>query len=140
MYIVLLDEKIFQTPLGWEYLREIQGKLYKSGMPEDLIRPIPMYMTFSHNPDEESEGSKVRQRIRPSRKKNNKNPLRVSVLLNLFLVILVLFMFVITLKSDNPNILNYKQVLLDQYASWEQELSEREQKIREKEFELQIEP
>ena len=45
-------------------------------------------------------------------------------------------MFLITLKSDNPNILNYKQVLTNQYASWEQNLTERENRIREKEQEL----
>ena len=39
-------------------------------------------------------------------------------------------------KSDNPNILNYKQVLTNQYASWEQNLTERENRIREKEQEL----
>lgn len=140
VYDRLLDEKIFKTPLGWEYLREIQGRLYKTGMPEDMVRPIPMYMTFSHDMEEDTEKSKVRQRIRPSRKKKNNNPLRVSVLLNIFLVILVLLMFVITLKSDNPNILNYKQTLTDRYATWEQELSQREQKIREKELELKMEP
>ena len=61
-------------------------------------------------------------------------------MINLFLAALVIAMFAITLKSDNPNILNYKNVIVNQYASWEQELSEREQAVREKEQQLQIEP
>ena len=42
------------------------------------------------------------------------------------------------MKSENPNILNYEQNLINKYAQWEQELSERESIIREKERELNI--
>ena len=48
-------------------------------------------------------------------------------------------MFMITLRSDNPNVLNYERALTDKYASWEQELTERERAVREKELELQVE-
>lgn len=48
-------------------------------------------------------------------------------------------MFVITLQSDNPNILNYRQAITNEYASWEQELTERENKVREKEQKLGME-
>ena len=47
-------------------------------------------------------------------------------------------MFAITLNADQPNVLNYEKVLTDRYASWEQDLTEREQVIREKERELKI--
>ena len=47
--------------------------------------------------------------------------------------------FVITLNSDQPNILNYERNLQNKYASWEQELTQREQTVREKERELHIE-
>ena len=59
--------------------------------------------------------------------------------INILLVVLVLAMFVITLKSDNPNILNYRQAITNEYASWEQELTERENKVREKEQMLGME-
>ena len=41
-------------------------------------------------------------------------------------------------KADNPNILNYKTAVLNEYAEWEQDLKEREAVIREKELELDI--
>jgi hypothetical protein len=47
-------------------------------------------------------------------------------------------MFYITLKSDNPNILNYENSLVNKYAAWEQELKEREQDIRAREIELDV--
>ncbi len=140
VYDKILDEKVFQTPVGWEYLREIQGQLYKLGVPEEQIRPLPMYVTFSHMTGDDLEKSRVRQRIRSVRPKKKINKFRISVWVNIFLAILVMAMFVITLKSDNPNILNYKQTIIDQYASWEQDLTEREQAVREKEHQLQIQP
>jgi hypothetical protein len=48
-------------------------------------------------------------------------------------------MFVIAINSNQPNILNYQRVLQNRYAGWEQELTDREQAIRDKERELNIE-
>ena len=61
------------------------------------------------------------------------------MILNVFLVLLVIAMFAITLTGKNPNILNYERALTDQYAGWEQELTEREAAVREKERALQRE-
>ena len=138
VYDQLLDKKVFQTPVGWEYLKYMQDELEGLGIPEEEIRPIPMYMTFAHEQVAEEERP-VRQRIHPSRKNKTENKYRISLLVNMFLAVLVIAMFVITIKSDNPNILNYKQTVLNQYATWDQELNEREKAIREKEKMLQIE-
>ena len=134
VYDKLIDEKIFFTPVGWEYLRSLQEKLRVAGVPEEKIRPLPMYVVFAHK--EQSENS-VFDRIRPSRKiSKDKRYLRTSVMLNVFFAILVVAMFIITMTGDNPNILNYKKSITNQYAAWEQELTEREQELREKEAEL----
>lgn len=63
----------------------------------------------------------------------------ISTILNVVLALAVVGMFAITLKSDNPNILNYEKQIINKYASWDQELTEREQAVREKERQLQIE-
>ena len=63
----------------------------------------------------------------------------LSIILNVLLMIAIIAMFTITLESDNPNVLNYERALTDRYASWEQELTEREQAVRQRERELQIE-
>lgn len=137
VYDQLLDKKVFRTPLGWEYLRHLQEELQSLGIPEEEIRPIPMYMTFVHDA-EDADRTPVRERIRPARPKSRVNKYHVSVLINIILVIMVIAMFAITLNSDNPNILNYKNNIINQYASWEQELTERENKVREKENSLQM--
>jgi len=61
-----------------------------------------------------------------------------SIILNVVLVLAVGFMFYIAYTSEHPNVLNYKRNLVNKYAQWEQELSEREKEIREKERNLMI--
>ena len=62
-----------------------------------------------------------------------------SMIVNAMLVAVIVVMFYIAYTSDNPNILNYENNLVNKYAQWEQELSERENAIREKERNLLIE-
>ena len=50
----------------------------------------------------------------------------------------VVAMFAMTLTSDSPTIVDYQSKLLNRYASWEQELTEREKAVSEKEQELGI--
>lgn len=137
VYDQILDKKVFQTPIGWEYLKYMQEKLQELGIPEEEIRPIPMYMTFVHEQEQETERP-ARQRIRPSRRNDLLQKYRITIFLNILLGILVVAMFAITINSDNPNILNYKTAIVNQYATWEQELTERENAVREKEQSLMV--
>lgn len=139
VYDKILDERIFETPVGWEYVKQLQQELRQLGVPEERIRPIPLYVTFAHKEQSTMEAL-VRERVKPSRKISpDRKKLRTSVIVNIFLGVLVVAMFVITLKSDNPNILNYKKAIVNQYAAWEQELMEREKLVRQKETELGLE-
>ena len=56
------------------------------------------------------------------------------------LVLAIISMFCISFLSENPNILNYERSITNKYAAWEQELTEREKAVREKERELSIQP
>lgn len=139
VYDKILDEKIFKTPVGWEYLKKMQEELRLSGVPEENIRAIPMYSSFYYRTGDEIDAYSVKQRIKPAKPKKEINKFQVSVIINILLLLLVLAMFLVALQSKNPNILNYKQAITNQYAEWDQELTERERVIREKERELFIE-
>ena len=54
------------------------------------------------------------------------------------LAVLVIVLFAIGLTGKNPTIINYRSKIVNQYASWEQELKEREAGVREKEAQLGI--
>ena len=53
-------------------------------------------------------------------------------------MVMVVAMFAITLTSKSPTIINYESRILDKYASWEQELTQREAEVSAKEAELGI--
>lgn len=140
LYDSILDQKLFKTPVGLEYLRKLREELIADGYEESQIRPIPLYRNYSYKTGEEIDVSYVKRRVKPSDRGEKKaGYLQISVCFNLLLTLLVITMFVITMKSDNPNILNYKKQILNEYASWEQELTERENRVREKEQELSME-
>ena len=138
VYDKILDEKVFVTPVGWNYVISLQEKLRLLGIKEEKIRPLPVYITFQHE-ENTLDRNPVRDRIKASRKKKpQERKLFISALVNVFLGFLVLAMFVITLRGSTPNVINYKIALTNQYAAWEQELTQREKAVKEKEQELGI--
>lgn len=137
IYEKAVKERLFHTPVGLAFLKELQ--LFLMEAPEidnESIPPISLHISFSNAIREHS--SPARNRIEPSAAKKSQ-ALPVSIILNFALVIAIIAMFVITLKSDQPNVLNYENVITNRYAEWEQQLTEREQVVREKERELKME-
>lgn len=134
IYEKAVKDKIFKTPVGWEYLKVMRYEMIKRGMPEEKISPIPLYLVFS----KKEEAKPVRIFQIKEDKNELKETLRISLWANIALIILVVGMFLITLFGDNTNILNYKYKIENEYAGWHQQLQEREAAIREKEAELNI--
>ncbi|MCR5754511.1 MAG: hypothetical protein K6G30_06850 [Acetatifactor sp.] len=133
VYDKAVSERLFRTPVGLIFLKKLQDYLHgRTDIEQEKVVPIPLFHTFDE--DVRTESNPARKRVRPSEKKENeKSGYRISVILNILLILAVLAMFWITLNADQPNILNYETALKNRYAAWEQELTEREQTIREKE-------
>ena len=92
IYDKVLDERIFVTPIGWEYLKFLQTRLKEEGIDAERIRPIPLYHTFHFKKVDEQENKGVaKERIHPSAKKKMTvaDKMRVSVIANVILVLLV---------------------------------------------------
>jgi hypothetical protein len=138
VYDKAVSERVFVTPVGVKFLRELRDFLLGSpNIPNEKVAPIPMTGSFEN--EVRSKQTPAKKRVKPSEKKDPKTQaLTISIIINIVLVIAILAMFVITLNSDQPNVLNYEKVITDRYASWEQQLTERENAVREKERELDI--
>jgi len=136
LYDKALDSKMFRTPIGWDYLNRLKGILLNGGYIEAELRPIPLYTVFARA----DEKTSVAQRIKPKAKRIDpyKKKFVIASMICVILVITVFAMFVITLKSDTPNMINYRNAIINEYASWEQDIKEREDAVREKERELKI--
>lgn len=140
VYDKLISSGIFVTPVGVEYLRTLQNYLYKCKEINDGdIREIPVAISYTKAmSDRNDERERRMEEVRSSRKlrKTFRNEYKISLIINVVLIILVIAMFVITLKADNPNMINYRTSILNEYSEWEQDLKNREDAIKEKELEL----
>ena len=136
LYHKALDTKIFQTPIGFAYLIRIQEHLKRCGIAEEDIRPIPLNMTFTNK----TEANRSIRRSIAAGKPEYRGRFITSILINIILIIMIAAMFTISLNSDNPNIVNYKRVITNEYSEWEQDLTERERAVREAEREYGINP
>ncbi len=123
-------DRVFKTPIGLSYLVELRNYLLHLGVPEDKLDPVHLYANYEPRPKDRSESVKTRM-IQTKKNELRKN-LRISVLLNVLLALAIVAMFAITLNSDNPNMLNYEQAIQNRYAAWEQELTEWEAELRER--------
>lgn len=140
VYEESIRERVFKTPVGLQYLKHQQEYLKsRPDMEPGSVMDIPLYTAFSGEIREHGNPAHAKV-IVSGRKDRQKAGFAVSVILNVMLVLAILSMFYISFVSDQPNIVNYERALTDRYAAWEQELTEREQAVREKEKELNIQP
>ncbi len=140
VYNKSIKEQIFKTPVGLLYLKKLQDFLLRQPqIDRERIAPIPLYDTYAEEREQRRQETGERNRKREAeRREAAAVRFRISVILNILLVLAVCAMFLISLNSDQPNIFNYEQALLNRYADWEQELTEREQAVRDKERELDL--
>lgn len=139
VYKKAINNRVFKTPVGYEFLKKIQKILKEESAIKEEIPDIPVYGVYSLR---ESTNPAV-EKIKASRKKPKVKPKqkefftkRTSIYINIALLVLVIAMFLISMTGSNPTILNYEKVIQNRYSQWEQELSQRESVIREKEKEL----
>lgn len=138
LYERMLRERLFKTPVGMIYLKQLQNFLLdKPEIDSARVPMIPVYVPCTGLPVKKERPAR-RGGEAPRTEKPRAVWPRVSVILNVLLVVAVIAMFVMTLISDSPNVLNYRTAILNEYSSWQQDLLERERIVREKERELKI--
>lgn len=136
IYEKAVSERIFKTPVGILYLKKLQDYLLKcDAIDSSTVSNIPIFESFEDTVRDNASPAKVR--VRSSDKKKSKaHPMTISVILNVLLIIALIAMFQISLNAGEANIINYERVITDKYASWEEQLTDKEQEIRDKEREL----
>ena len=138
VYNKSIQSGIFVTPVGIDFLKSIQTYLKRNPeIDNSEISDIPIQISYE-------DALILRQNKRYDslnvKEKSYKPQFRFSVIFNVILVITIIAMFVIAITAKNPNMLNYKTAILNEYSEWEQELKDREKAVREKESELGITP
>lgn len=135
IYHKAMENRTFRTPVGLEFMKKLQT--YLDGTPlREQARDIPVLQTYTLPRLDDQPNARERVRSNPLGQMRKKY--RRSLRINIVLAGMVLLMFWITVTAEKPNILNYRRALLNEYSTWEQELTERENAVREKERELQL--
>ncbi|MEI3198405.1 MAG: hypothetical protein V8S56_06675 [Lachnospiraceae bacterium] len=154
IYQNLIEQDLFETPVGYCFLKELRDYLLMIpaiSNEEVLAIPIRYPQTEEEEKKQKKEQKKEEQRKERQREKekaknkkeqkkegkNYKGRCQFFMVTSLILLISVVSMMLLSATSDNVNILNYENKLIDKYSSWEQELEEREQAVKEQEQALE---
>ena len=154
IYQNLIEQDLFETPVGYCFLKELRDYLLMIpaiSNEEVLAIPIRSPQTEEEEKKQKKEQKKEEQRKERQREKekaknkkeqkkegkNYKGRCQFFMVTSLILLISVVSMMLLAATSDNVNILNYENKLIDKYSSWEQELEEREQAVKEQEQALE---
>lgn len=154
IYQNLIEQDLFETPVGYCFLKELRDYLLMIpaiSNEEVLAIPIRYPQTEEEEKKQKKEQKKEEQRKERQREKekaknkkeqkkegkNYKGRCQFFMVTSLILLISVVSMMRLAATSDNVNILNYENKLIDKYSSWEQELEEREQAVKEQEQALE---
>lgn len=139
MYHKVIEEHLFETAVGLTFLKELRDYILEfPEIEEKMLAPIAV----EHTQEKVKRQEQWDKREEKSRKEAQKirKKLGISLCANLFLVIMAAGMLVINFSSKHPNIINYENQIIEKYTQWEQELSQRERAVKEKEQELGILP
>ena len=153
IYQNLIEQDLFETPVGYCFLKELRDYLLMIpaiSNEEVLAIPIRYPQTEEEEKKQKKEQKKEERKERQKEKekaknrkeqkkegKNYKGRCQFFMVTSLILLISVVSMMLLAATSDNVNILNYENKLIDKYSSWEQELEEREQAVKEQEQALE---
>jgi hypothetical protein len=143
-YHQLMQQEIFETELGYAFLSELRREILSDPAvnEEDVERILVKANKEQIGPkmaeDELPDEAAIAQLVERTKTIVKKYKERFYMLLVAVLILLgaVVFMFVITITSDSPTILNYKTKLENEYASWDEDLQKREDEVKHKEEEL----
>jgi hypothetical protein len=153
LYQQAASQKLFSTVIGLTFLRDIEFRLKKDeSIPKDQIMAVTVPMkerppekpsvSISSLQSEEGTSKKERQKkdAYPFNEKTEAGKYRRrfhGALAFVFILLATIgVMFFITLSSDLPTIVNYRTRLNNEYASWDEELKEREAALDLREKEL----
>lgn len=137
LYNRIISRGTFRTIVGYSFLKEIQNKLIESNYkPIEELEKIPVENFIQDNNEMDTLMIEKYQ----SQAVKSKERLKTMGIINVALTITIILMFIIALLSDKTVFTKFENQVIDRYASWEEELRDREEKllIRENEIKDQL--
>lgn len=150
VYDQAIAQDLFSTVVGYSFLKELQEALIQEGyVSKDGVAAIPVKAQIKTvekkvtvevpAPPTEKEEVAARHKDMGLHRKADTRYRKMytgSFVINIILAVTIGVMFFILLSSNLPNIVNYRTKIVNEYASWEAELKEKEKALDTRELEL----
>ena len=137
IYQKLAKKCLLISPVGIEFMRFLRRRLIDDFHVEETeLAMIQVSSKSSYSLDRSKQYTNIQLVNEIKRKNRTLTTLKIIICA---LVITIVTMFVITIKSDYSGYFNVEEKVLNKYSDWEDELNQREQKIKEMEDKLKIE-
>lgn len=145
LYQQSIRQNLFSTIIGFSFLRKLQDYLLSvEDIDNSEIGPIVLVKTEQ---DEKTEYDNALLRKENALSQKNieklsgavnkfKGKYHITLTVTIILVVTVCVMFFISLSSNLPTIVNYRQKITNEYSSWQDELDEKEKELDKREQEL----
>lgn len=131
IYQKIVEQELFHTSVGCEFVRSLGDYLVQNHfIEESLVKETQEQQESVAQNTDELHKSLEHKLLR------TKKRLNTSVILNVLLAAGIAVMLYIASTSSSINILNYETALVDKYASWAEELKDKERNLKEREAAL----
>jgi hypothetical protein len=142
VYDQLQKQNMFHTSIGLTFMKKMEAQIAKL---ENAVADNDFPLDTNSNVVENAETktrleSRTNGKVKP--KKIERELKKYKTLTSIFrittiaLLLMVIGMFYVASTINSPNILNYKEQITNEYASWAQELSDKESALNKRENEL----
>lgn len=134
IYKRLIDKRAFRTPVGLQFMGEFRDYLIDTmKCREEDVPTIPIPASNGRFREEQEQVKLLQIENERMHKKSRYMTIAITAL-----IVTILAMFAITAWNPNVGYINTENKILNRYAGWEEELTNREKQIQEKERELGI--
>ncbi|MGP1403003.1 MAG: hypothetical protein ACTTKY_02500 [Catonella sp.] len=148
VYDRLVESGEFTTPVGIGFLREAQKRLVKNPEQRKTMKAIPYFGNVyekteaddlpkdsiqKESVNDETEGKETGSETNPVLIKNFKLKLRNYRIIIAFMAVMILIPFGIVAYDKIFSSNAREQAMIDEYASWKEELTKKEQELNERE-------
>ena len=154
VYKKLIKQRLFSTEIGMSFLSQLRKNLIDSNVFSEDEIPAVYPLEESIEKKQSEEIPKAKEKSKSTKEKADKfvgtadsdafaqiKKLKrinsILLILCITLLLSVIGMFYVNSTINSPTILNYEEKLIDKYSSWEQDLTERENALKEKELSQQ---
>lgn len=134
LYSKLIERDMFKTMVGYHFLYELRQRLVTEfGYEEESLKTVTLPKTMDY------EKAKRISVVEAKLERMTVVQKRLKIVIAA-LAFMVVAMFVIAAVNPNAKYINTEHKVSDKYSAWQEELEQREQAVKEKEAELNMDP